>query len=109
MTIDEIISGLEDQAQDKDRLAGGDPESIFTEDATVLIEAAKLLKAHRDADLTGEIAAAKRDIAAILWLDGHCEYCAHGKKVSYSGASRWTCKLGSAAECRPEWRGRCAE
>lgn len=67
-------------------------------------EAATLI--DRNADLTGEIEAAKRDIAAILWLDGHCEYCAHSQKVSYSGASRWICKLGGAAECRPEWRGR---
>ncbi len=47
MTIDEIINGLEDQAQDKDSLAGGDPESIFTHDANVLTEAAKLLKTAR--------------------------------------------------------------
>lgn len=102
MTLDEIIRSLKDQAQDKDNLAGGDPESIFTEDATALRAAASLLE-----DLTGEVAAAKRDIAALLWLDGRCEYCGHGQKVSYSGASRWTCKLGGAAECRPEWRGRC--
>lgn len=44
MTIQEIIEGLEDQAQDKDRLAGGDPDSIFTHDAAVLWEAAQLLK-----------------------------------------------------------------
>ena len=47
MTLDEIIRSLEDQAQDKDSLADGDPESIFTEDATVLREAAKLLKAYQ--------------------------------------------------------------
>lgn len=44
MTLDKIVRSLEDQARDKDTLAGGDPESIFTEDATVLREAAKLLK-----------------------------------------------------------------
>lgn len=102
MTIDEIISSLEDQAKDRDSSVDeDDPDCIFRRDAKALREAASLL-----ADSTGEISAAKRDIAAILWLDGHCEYCVHGQKVSYSGASRWTCKLGGAAECRPAWRGR---
>lgn len=62
---------------------------------------------EKNTDLTGEVEAAKFDIAALLWLDGRCEYCAHGQKVSYSGASRWTCKLGGVLNCRPEWRGRC--
>lgn len=61
----------------------------------------------QNTDLSGALAAAKYDIAAIIWLNGHCEYCAHAQKVIYSGASRWTCKLGGAAECHPEWRGRC--
>lgn len=161
MTLDEIIRSLEDQAQDKDSLADGDPESIFTEDATVLREAAKLLKAYqrtgltaadiqetvdllndtirpddlpaelkswaerctwhvkkcavlheeaaalekKNAELAAELAAAKTDIAAILWLEGQCHYCKFAQKVEHSGASRLTCKLGSGAECRPEWRG----
>lgn len=49
MTMEEIIASLEDQAQDKDRLAGGDPESIFTHDADVLMEAAKLLRVMQEA------------------------------------------------------------
>ena len=103
MTLDEIISNLEDQAKDRESsIDKDDPECIFRTDAKALREAVSLLE-----NLTGEVAAARRDIAALLWLYGHCEYCAHGQKVSYSGASRWGCKLGGAAECRPEWRGRC--
>ena len=44
MTIKEIIRGLEDQAQDKERLAGGDQESVFTQDADTLVAAVALLK-----------------------------------------------------------------
>lgn len=64
-------------------------------------------KARKLERLEARIAAAKRDIAALLWLDGRCDYCANSQKEEYSGASRYTCKLGKAAECRPEWRGRC--
>lgn len=103
MTLDEIIRNLEDQVKDRESsIDKDDPECIFRTDAKALREAVSLLE-----NLTGEVAAARRDIAALLWLYGHCEYCAHGQKVSYSGASRWGCKLGGAAECRPEWRGRC--
>lgn len=49
--------------------------------------------------------AAKADIAALLWLNGNCEYCKHGVKDTYSGASRWRCSLGNGVDCRPEWRG----
>ena len=56
--------------------------------------------------LQKEILAAKTDIAALIWLDGCCDYCKFGRKLEYSGASQWTCSLGSAAECRPEWRGK---
>lgn len=45
------------------------------------------------------------DIAALLWLNGNCEYCRHGLKEEFSGANRWTCALGSGVDCRPEWRG----
>lgn len=48
---------------------------------------------------------AKRDIAALLWLNGNCEYCAYGEKEEYSGANRWICKLGNGVDCRPEWKG----
>lgn len=44
MTVGEIIRSLEDQAQDKDKLAGGDPESIFSEDAAALREAASIIR-----------------------------------------------------------------
>lgn len=49
--------------------------------------------------------AAKTDIAALLLLNGNCEYCQHGEEERYHGASRWRCKLGSDAECTPQWRG----
>ncbi len=102
MALDEIISNLEDQVKDRESsIDEDDPDCIFRFDAEALRETVSLLE-----NLTGEIEAAKRDIAAILWLDGHCDYCAHSQKVSYSGASRWICKLGGATECRPEWRGR---
>ena len=52
-----------------------------------------------------ELAAAKRDIAALLWLNGNCEYCAYGRKKEYSGAVRWECGLEPGTECAPEWRG----
>lgn len=55
--------------------------------------------------VAAELVAAKRDIAALLWLNGECEYCKHGRKEEYSGASRWTCTLGAGANCFPEWRG----
>lgn len=55
--------------------------------------------------LDSELNAAKNDIAALLWLNGNCEYCKFGQEDKYCGASRWTCKLGSTADCRPEWRG----
>lgn len=48
---------------------------------------------------------AKRDIAALLWLNGNCEYCAYGVKEEYSGANRWSCKLGNEIDCKPEWKG----
>lgn len=47
MTIEDIIESLKDQARDKDNLAGGDPDSIFTHDAAVLREAADALRAKQ--------------------------------------------------------------
>lgn len=58
-----------------------------------------------EAEVKAELEAAKRDIAALLWLNGNCEYCKHGVKEEYSGANRWSCALGSGVDCRPEWRG----
>lgn len=49
--------------------------------------------------------AAKTDIAALLWLNGNCEYCEHGEEENFCGASRWHCKLGSKFDCKPKWRG----
>lgn len=52
-----------------------------------------------------ELSDAKRDIEALIWLNGDCKYCKYGEKESYSGAERWNCKLGNTIDCRPEWRG----
>ena len=52
-----------------------------------------------------ELDAAKTDIAALLWLNGDCQYCAHGEKEEFSGANRWHCRLGSGVDCRAVWRG----
>ena len=77
MTLDEIIRNLEDQVKDRESsIDEDDPECIFRTDAKALREAVSLLE-----NLTGEVAAARRDIAALLWLYGHCEYCAHGQKL----------------------------
>lgn len=51
------------------------------------------------------LGAAKVDIAALLWLNGNCEYCEHGEKEEFSGANRWHCHLGNGVDCRPVWRG----
>ena len=66
----------------------------------------KCAELHKEvSSLTAELAAAKTDIAALLWLDGCCSYCRFAQKVEYSGANRWTCKLGGGAKCQPEWKG----
>lgn len=82
---------------------GGTPQDIVAlrEKYGIILE---LNQKHSGA--TEELEAAKRDIAALLWLNGNCEYCKHGRKEEYSGASRWTCALGSGADCYPEWRGK---
>ena len=51
------------------------------------------------------INAAATNIAALLWLNGNCEYCEHGEKEEFSGANRWHCRLGNGIDCRPVWRG----
>ena len=49
--------------------------------------------------------AAECDIAALLWLNGNCEYCAYGRRDEYSGANRWRCSRDKgAADCKPIWR-----
>lgn len=55
--------------------------------------------------LETELSAAKRDIAAIIWLTGECKYCKHAKKITYSGAEQFQCTLGGSSDCRPEWNG----
>lgn len=55
------------------------------------------------------INAAATDIAALLWLNGNCEYCEHGEKEEFSGANRWHCRLGNGIDCRPVWQRRCNE
>lgn len=52
-----------------------------------------------------ELEAAKRDIAAVIWMFGCCEYCGFGKKDEYCGAVRWRCSLEPGAGCKPVWRG----
>ena len=52
-----------------------------------------------------DLQAANTDIAALLWLNGNCEYCKYGEKEEYCGASRWKCSLGNGSECIPVWRG----
>lgn len=98
MTKTEIINSLRDQAKDKETLANGDADSIFTHDAQALLEAAKMLKL-----LTASLAAAEADIVAILWLHRECRFCKYAE--IHDGGKRWTCKLGGAAACRPEWKG----
>lgn len=43
MALDEIIKSLHEQAVDKEALAGGDKDSVFTHDAQMLRAAAALL------------------------------------------------------------------
>lgn len=51
------------------------------------------------------LAYAKDDIAALLWLNGNCQFCKFGKKEEYRGASRWRCgREKGAADCKPKWR-----
>ncbi len=46
MNTTNIISSLLEQARDKDALAGGDQDSVFTSDALALREAAARLRKH---------------------------------------------------------------
>lgn len=54
--------------------------------------------------LERELDVAKRNIAALMWLNGDCRYCRHAKKESYYGASQVVCSLEDG-KCRPEWSG----
>jgi len=66
---EEIISSLLDQARDKDNLANGDVDSIFTEDAKMLRAAADLLRVQepRKATISNE--------AGDGWKEGYCPKC----------------------------------
>ncbi len=57
MKTGEIIASLLDQARDKDALAGGDQDSVFTSDALALREAAWMLRlhVHDGAELTDRV------------------------------------------------------
>lgn len=44
MKIQDVIFGLLVQAYEKERLSGGSPDSAFTREADVLVEAARLIK-----------------------------------------------------------------
>lgn len=54
MTKNEIIRSLLDQARDKDHLANGENDSIFTGDATALREAAAMLEAQEPRVMTAQ-------------------------------------------------------
>lgn len=73
-------------------------------DAISLFDEAYLFALSRSVDENRLLKAAKDDIAALLWLNGNCEYCKYGKKLTYSGAQRWTCSREDG-KCEPEWRG----
>lgn len=83
MTIEEIIGSLEDLAQEKDRLSGGDSDSDFTHDADVLMEAARLLR-HKKAPVK---------LDRIRWegcpicISRACETC----KYTYYDKSAFPC------------------
>lgn len=51
-----------------------------------------------------KLKAAERDIAAILWISGKCEYCKYRIVEEYMGATLYSCSLGGL-DCKPEWRG----
>lgn len=73
---------------------------IQYEDYSKLFDLASELYGIEDA-----LNAARTDIAALLWMNGDCEYCNHGRKEEFSGATRWGCELGYMDACIPEWRG----
>lgn len=54
---------------------------------------------------TDSLSHAKPTLPLFFGLRANAITANFPKKVEYSGASRLTCKLGSGAECRPEWRG----
>lgn len=75
MKIEEIIASLLDQARDKDSLAGGDPDSVFTHDAEALRAAAALLRASGKLDRSRwEGCRYCKDIPTSI-LKGFCYAC----------------------------------
>lgn len=63
----EIIAALFEQAQDKDTLANGDPNSIFASDALVLRAAALMLFAVNDW-VSVKDAMPPKDTDVLVWL-----------------------------------------
>ena len=56
-------------------------------------------------DIEAALTEARADIAALLWMNGNCEFCRHGRKEKFGRANRWICALGAGEDCHPEWRG----
>lgn len=84
MTKAEIIASLLDQARDKDALANGDPNSIFTFDANVLREAALMLFAVNDW-VSVKDALPRKETDVLVWLES-----LNGIAVAqYDGDGEW--------------------
>jgi hypothetical protein len=110
MKIEEIISSLRDQIDDRESLIPpDDPDSIFKHDAEALREAVRLIEQIRSANAIlqrvkkaaeQERDAAIRDLEKIMFLGGKnidtCNYC--GIKTCYN--------RGGHRLCAPVWRGR---
>lgn len=92
--MNHIALSINNEAQQKECL-----------DAVSLFDEAYSFALSRSTGENSLLNAAKADIAALLWLNGNCEYCKYGQKLAYSGAERWTCALGTGTDCKPEWRG----
>ena len=100
MKIEEIISSLRDQIDDRESLIPpDDPESIFRHDAEALREAIKIIERVEEIAET-ERDAAIRDLESILFHGGKnidtCNYC-----VTEDCYAR-----GGHRLCDPKWRGR---
>lgn len=57
-------------------------------------------------EMEQELDAAKTDIAALLWLNGDCQYCAHGEKRNSAARTGGIAALGAvwiAARCGAAW------
>ena len=45
------------------------------------------------------------DLHALMWYGDGCEICAHAIEEQRKPYRRLRCSLGSAADCKPMWRG----